>query len=128
MQTSAIGNIFTKILMLVVGLLFLLPPAYKLATYAAFRFHAITVEGTIADGSRGRDLGGRPFVEYTDQQRNAYEIKSKAKTHWFFAPKVGEKVKVFYDGRDPRKAIVNINIHYTFIPICFIATGLGFLF
>ena len=128
MQTSAVGDVATKILMLVLGLLFLLPPAYKLVTYAVFRFHAITVEGTIADGSRGRDLGGRPFVEYTDQQGNAYEIKSKAKTHWLFAPKVGEKLKVFYDERDPGKAIVNSNIHYIFIPLCFIAAGLGFLF
>jgi hypothetical protein len=86
------------------------------------------VVGFIIDSSRGRDLGGRPFIEYKDQQGKLYQKKSIAKTHWFFSPKVGEKMKVFYDERDPNIAIVDSKFHYIFLPLCFIAVGVCFLF
>ena len=121
------GNLFTKLLLLAMGFLFLLPSAYKLYTYGLFRAHAVVVDGVIVDASRGRDIGGRPFVEYKDQQGALYERKSKAKTHWFFAPQVGEKVRVFYDNRDPNKAIVDNTFHYILVPICFMAAGVYFL-
>jgi len=123
MLPTSIGNLVTKLFILFLGLLFLLPPVYKLYTYYAFRYHAISVEGIIIDASRGRDMGGRPFVEYKDRQGKSYERKSKAKTHWFFAPKVGEKTRVFYDKRDPTKAIVDSTFHYIVLPLCFIIAG-----
>lgn len=122
------GNFVIKLIMLSLGLLFLLPPAYKLYTYCAFRSHAISVDGIIIDSSRGRDMGGRPFVEYKDAQGKSYERKSKAKTHWFFAPRVGEKIKVFYDKQDPNIAIVNDTFHYIILPLGFIITGICFIF
>ena len=109
--------------MLSLGLLFLLPPAYKLYNYCVFRAHAISVDGIITDALRGGDMGGRPFVEYKDLQGKSYERKSKAKTHWFFAPKVGEKITVFYDESDPTKAIVDNTFHYIVLPLCFILAG-----
>ena len=110
------------------GLLFLLPSAYKLYTYCVFRYHAIAVDGVISHASRGRDLGSRPFVEYRDLQGNAYERKSKAKTHWFYAPQVGERLKVYYDQRDPTIAIVDSMFHYVVMPLLFFAAGACFLF
>ena len=68
-------------------------------------------------------MGGRPFVEYKDMQGTSYERKSKAKTHWFFAPKVGEKIRVFYDKRDPNIAIVDNTFYYIVLPLCFIIAG-----
>ena len=128
MLSTLAGNIGTKLIVLSLGLLFLLPSAYKLYTYCTFRFHAISVDGIITDASRGRDLGGRPFVTYQDLQGNSHGIKSKAKTHWFFAPKVGEKIKVIYDKRNPDVAIVDSTIHYIVLPLFFITTGVSFLF
>jgi hypothetical protein len=127
MQTS-LGNFATKIIILSFGLLFLLPSAYKLYAYCAFRLHAVSVNGTIIDSSRGKDLGSRPFIEYKDLLGNSYERKSKVKTHWFFAAKVGEKIKVFYDRHDPTVAIVDSAFHYIILPLTFIAIGICFLF
>lgn len=73
-------------------------------------------------------MGGRPFVEYKDLQGKSYERKSKAKTHWFVSPRVGEKIKVFYDKRDPNIAIVNDTFHYIILPLGFIITGICFIF
>jgi hypothetical protein len=128
MLPTSIGTITAKLIILSLGLLFLLPSAYKLYTYCTFRYRAISVDGIITDALRGRDLGGRPFVAYEDLLGNSYERKSKAKTHWFFAPKTGEKIRVFYDKRDPAVAIVDSTIHYIIIPLFFIATGACFLF
>ena len=73
-------------------------------------------------------MGGRPFVEYKDMQGTSYERKSKAKTHWFFAPKVGEKIKVFYDERDPTEAIVDNTFHYILLPLFLIISGISCIF
>jgi hypothetical protein len=86
------------------------------------------VNGVIIDSSRGRGIGGRPFVEYKDLLGNSYERKSKAKTHWFFSPKVGEKIKVFYKKRNPNVAIVDSAFYYIFLPILFIVFGGCFIF
>ena len=128
MIRTSIGNLATKLLILSLGLLFLLPPAYKLYTYCAFRCRAISIDGIIIHSSRGRDLGSRSFVGYKDFLGNLHERKSKAKTHWFFAPKVGEKIKVLYDKRNPDVAIVDSTFYYIFLPLFFIAIGACFLF
>jgi len=125
---KSFGNLFTKLLFLALGFLFLIPSAYKLYTYGVFRYHAIFVDGIIVDASRGRDLGGRPFVKYRDLLGKSYESKSKVKTHWFFAPQVGEKIKVFYDNRDPNQAIIDSTFHYVLLPLGFISAGVVFLF
>ena len=127
MSSTLIGNLIIKLIILFLGLLFLLPPAYKLYKYCAFRYHAVSVDGIIIDPLRGRDLGARPFVEYKDLMGNSYERKSKAKTHWFFAPKVGEKIKVFYNKSDPNVAIIDSEFYYIILPLFFIAAGACFL-
>lgn len=128
MSPPSIENLATRLIILSLGLLFLLPSAYKLYTYCEFHFHAVSVDGVIIDPSRGRDWGSRPFVEYKDSLGNLHERKSKAKTHWFFAAKVGEKIRVLYDTRDPDIAIVDSRFYYIILPLFFVATGVCFLF
>ena len=127
MLPAFIGKVATRLLILFLGLLFLLPPAYKLYSYCAFRYHAVSVEGNIIGPTGGRGLGGRPFVEYKDSLGHSYERKSKAKINWLFRPKVGKKIKVFYDKRDPQVAIVDSQFYYFVLPLCFIAIGACFL-
>lgn len=127
MKRPSKENLATRLIMLSMGVLFLLPSACKLYSYCVFRYHAIAVDGVISHASRGRDLGSRPFVEYRDLQGNTYERKSKAKTHWLYAPQVGEPLKVYYDQRDPETAIVDSKFHYIVMPLFFIAIGACFL-
>lgn len=128
MPTPSIGNRVTQLIMVALGLLLLLPAAVKLTTYGQFRYRAVAAEGRVVGPLRGRGLGGRPFVEYRDRQGNVYERKSRAKTHWFFAPQSGEILTVFYDPRDPAVAMVNSNAHYIFFPLCFMSAGAGCLY
>jgi hypothetical protein len=128
MMTLSKENLVTRLIILCLGLLFLLPAGYKLYAYCVFRCHAIAVDGVVSHASRGRDLGSRPFVEYSDLKGNVYETKSKAKTHWFYAPQVGEKLTVYYDERDPTVAIVDSTFHYVVMPLFFFAAGACFLF
>jgi hypothetical protein len=126
--STFIGNLVTKLMILSLGLVFLLPAAYKSYTYYEFRRHAVSVDGIITKSSRGGDIGGRPFVEYKDLQGKSYGIKSRAKTHWFFAPRVGEKLSVYYDKNDPNNAIVDSVFYYILLPIGFMAVGVGVIF
>ena len=120
-------DLLTRAFLLALGLLFLLPATYKLYSYGLFRCRAVSVDGVVVDASRGRDIGGRPLVAYKDRQGHTYEKKSNAKTHWLFAPRVGEKMTVFYDKDDPHTAIVDNAFHYIFLPLGFILAGAYFL-
>lgn len=128
LRRSSIGNFFTRLCVLALGLLFLLPSAYKLFTYGAFRTNAIAVDGMIIDASSGRDLGSRPWVEFQDVEGIRHTIKSRVKTHWLFAAKRGEKIRVFYDRDHPDGAIVDSLFHYIVLPVILIAWGACFLF
>ena len=68
-------------------------------------------------------MGSRPFVEYKDLSGKAYYIKSKAKTHWLYAPVKGEKIRVFYQKKDPGTAMVDSLFYYVFLPLGFMAVG-----
>ena len=121
------GSLATRLICVVLGMLFLLPAAVTLYTYCEMRYHAIAVDGVIVDASRGRDMGGRPWVQYTDRQGQTHQKRSRAKTHWLFAPRVGERTTVFYDSREPDSAIVDSPFHYLVLPLVFIAAGVSFL-
>jgi hypothetical protein len=127
MSPPSFGNLAARLFVTSLGLLFLFPSAYKLYSYSVFRYQAVSVDGVVTDAGRGRDLGGRPFVAYQDLQGHSYEKKSAAKTHWFVAPRIGEKLAVFYDPDDPGRAIVDSPFHYILLPIFFIAVGACFL-
>lgn len=123
MKSIGFGNLMTQALMLAFGLLLLVPCAYKLTTYLIFRNHAVAVDGVIDKPARGMELGSRPFVEYKDLHGKVFHIKSKAKTHWFYAPEKGAKIKVFYLEKDPGSAMVDSLFYYVFLPLGFMAVG-----
>jgi hypothetical protein len=63
------------------------------------------------------------LIRYADAAGDVHEFKSRAKTHWFFRPKKGEKVKIFYQKNDPEKAIAESWVHYVFFPLIFLGAG-----
>ena len=123
MKSIGFGNLMTQALMLFFGLILLVPCTYKLTTYVIFRNQAVAVDGIIDKAARGMELGSRPFVEYKDLRGNVYYMKSKAKTHWFYAPEKGAKIKLFYMEKDPGTAMVDSLFYYVFMPLGFMAIG-----
>ena len=123
MKSTGLGNLMTRLLMLFFGLILLVPCAYKLYAYCVFRSQAIAVYGIVDKPARGMELGSRPFVEYKDLQGNVYSKKSRAKTHWVYAPEKGEKICVFYLEKDPKTAMVDSLFHYVILPLGFMALG-----
>ena len=123
MSASIVGSILTRLFCLGIGLVCLLPSAYKLAAYGMFRYRAVAVRGVIEHPSAGRDLGGRPLIAYTDHQGLTHEFKSRAKTHWFTAPRKGERIKVFYLAHDPQSAVVGSLFHHILFPLMLSGVG-----
>ena len=123
MNATRVGNIVTKLFMVSLGFLFLVPSTYKFYNYCRFRTQSVAVYGVVDKASRGRDWGARPLVQYEDFQGNVYEIKSKAKTHWFVAPKEGEPIRVLFLVQNPEDAIVDSLFHYIVFPVLLIAVG-----
>lgn len=123
MASSQQSNFAVQVMVLLMGLFILIPFAYKFYTYCAFRYHAVTTQGVIADPLQGGDWGGRPYVEYQTPEGRTFGFKTKAKTHWFFAPGKGEKVGVFYLEADPKTAIVDSLFHYIILPLALCALG-----
>lgn len=123
MQSAIIGQLSLRIFVFFLGLLLVLPALNKLYTYYNYRYLGSMTYGVIDHPSSGRDIGGRPLIQYRDPAGRVHEFKSKAKTHWFYAPKKGEKIKVFIHKNDTQKAIVNSMFHYVFLPLILFATG-----
>jgi Protein of unknown function (DUF3592) len=123
MTPKYVGECMTRLLMLGFGLMLLVPCAYKLTAYVVFRNQAVAVNGRVDKPSRGMEMGSRPFVEYKDLTGTVHYIKSKAKTHWLYAPVKGEKMRVFYREKDPGTAMVDSVFYYVFLPLGFMAVG-----
>lgn len=128
MESNIFGNLFVKLFALSLGLVFLLPSAYKFYGYCSFRYHSVAVSGNVSKPMQGRDIGARPFVEYKDTHGNVYDVRSKAKTNWFFAPKYGDEIKVLFLEQNPQVAIVDSAFYYILLPLVFCAIGAVFLF
>jgi hypothetical protein len=128
MKTNFFGNLFLKLFTLALGLVLLFPCAYRIYTYCAFRYHAVAVNGHVEKSMQGHDIGGRPLVEYKDTQGNVLEVRSKAKTNWFFAPKKGDEIRVLFLKRDPQVAIVDSVFYYILLPLTFCVIGAAALF
>ena len=120
---SITGEILTRIVLVIVGLIMFIPAANKLSTYCSLRFFGTNTDGIVTHSSSSRDLGGRPLIQYSDGEGGIYEFKSKAKTHWFKRPAVGEKIDVFFDKNNPTMVVVNNLFYYVFLPLIFIIAG-----
>jgi len=129
MHSQIIGNMFTKGFTLMIGLLLMLPSAYKVYSYCLFRSQSVVVNGIIDKPLwGGGGFGGRPLITYTDLQGKTHEFRSKAKTHWFFAPRTGEEITVFYLAQDPKTAMVDSMFYHLFLPLFFVVTGASVVF
>jgi hypothetical protein len=123
MNSQLIGNLITKSFILTMGFILLVPSAYKVYRYCIFRSQSVVVNGIIEKPLWGGGLGGRPLIEYKDLQGKSHYFKSKAKTHWFYAPQKGEEIKVFYLEHDPEMAIVDSMFYHLFLPLFFVVIG-----
>lgn len=120
---SAFGEILSRLFLLFIGLIVLIPAVHKLHVYYSLYIFGTRTSGTVSHPFSGRDWGGRPLVQYEDGDGNIHEFKSRAKTHWFKQPVKGESIELFFDKEDPRKAIVNNFFYYVFLPILFVLAG-----
>ncbi|MFH1153580.1 MAG: DUF3592 domain-containing protein [Pseudomonadota bacterium] len=123
-NSHQIGELVTKVFVVLLGLIVLFLCAYKFFNYCTFRYRSVAVYGVIEDPLQGRDWGGRPYVEYKDLQGKIYGFKTKAKTHWFSAPQKGKKINVFFLKDNPQVAIVDSLFHYVILPLFIGVLGL----
>lgn len=123
MKSLRLGNLTARILTISLGVMLFFPSALKLYRYGVFRAQAVSVIGVVEDPMRGRGMGGKPFVSYRDREGNRYEKRSEAKTHWFYAPRKGEPLRVYYLEKDPETAIVGSTFHYVLFPLLLAAAG-----
>lgn len=121
------GSLFQKLIALFCGLCLLIPFGYRLYSYGVFKYQSVAVEGVVTKSLRGRDIGGRAFVEYKDLDGNVHEFASKYKIHWLYAPKIGERISVLYLAHDPDTVIVDSWFHYLVLPLFLIAVGLSLI-
>ncbi|MDJ0624027.1 MAG: hypothetical protein QNJ17_13740 [Desulfocapsaceae bacterium] len=122
-QGSITGELFTRILILVLGLIMLIPAANQLYRYCKLQFLGIHAMGTVIHSSSSRDWGGRPLIQYEDQNGSLYEFKSKVKTHWFTRPVKGEKIEVLFDRADSSRVIVDSIFYYVIVSLIFMTAG-----
>ena len=97
--------------------------ASKIHTYGSYRFWGETTFGKVEHPASSRGLGGRPLIQYEDNSGLVHEFKSVAKTHWFFRPETGEKIKIYFDKDEPQNAIVDSLFFYVVLPMIFICMG-----
>jgi len=114
-----------RLLLLLIGLMFTLPPLIQVSRFIEFRLHASAAPARVV--KIGRGLFNRPFLHYTDRQGNGYEFKSEIPYHFFFAPKLGDSKTIYYRTDHPEVAITKSPTHYLLMPLLFAAMGLYLL-
>lgn len=119
------GNIFTNIFILSIGLLFLLPAAYKIHRFASFSHNAFLVNGTVEKEGTGRFLGSKPFIRYASEDGSEHEFKSEINYYWFFAPNKGNDIEILVLKDFPGSAITNSYLHYIIIPLILFSIGIS---
>ena len=127
--SEIIGDYFTKVFVLGLSLLLIVPTGCKMYEYLSKRNNSTHAEAIVlTDPEIGSDLACRPLVSYTDHLGNAYELKSKINFYWIFAPKKGEYLKVYYNKDAPGEAFIDSLYHYIVLPLqLFIMGAVPFL-
>lgn len=123
MSRPVIGGIITRLFIFSLGIIMIIPALNQLYTYGNYIFWGDSTYGVIDHPASSRDIGGRPLIRYEDMTGSIHEFKSRAKTHLFFTPQRGEKIKILIAGDDSRKAIVNNLFHYLVLPLIFLVAG-----
>lgn len=123
MKSPATGTIFLRIFIFFLGLMMLFAALNKLYTYCDYRCRGSMAWGIVDHPSSGRDVGGRPLIQYKDAAGELHEFKSRAKTHWFRTPQKGERIKIYFLSNEPKNAIADSPIYYIFLPLIFLVSG-----
>jgi len=122
-NSDYIGYILTRIVVFLLGSIFLFPSTYKVISYCITRYKSYAVYGEVIRQGCGAYMGCKPYVTYKDRSGNSHEIKSRINFYWYFAPKRGDRLKVLFLERDPGIAIVDSFLHYIAIPLVFSIIG-----
>jgi len=122
------GTLFTKCLILIFALLFIIPCSYKIYSYINYKKESLIAIGEVVKPGKGQYLGCRPYVEFYDDEGSKIEIKSAINYHIFFCPKIGDKVKIVYKKNDPKSAKIASLLHYFIFPGLFVIIGIYFLY
>jgi len=123
MRSASPGAVFVRFFVFSLGLLLVIPACHKLYSYGSYRYKGTAGYGTISHPLSSRDMGGRPLIRYTDGEGTTHEFKSRAKTHWFYTPRKGERVKIYFHKDRPDEVIVANPFHYVVLPLVFLAVG-----
>lgn len=119
---------FQKLVSIALGLCLVVPFGYRICTYGIFKYQSNAVDGAVVKPLRGGDIGGRAILEYKDLNNNTHEIVSKYKTHWFFAPRPGERIRVLFQPQEPEVAIVDSFFHYIALPLFCVVLGISLMY
>lgn len=114
--------------MLSIGMLFVIPPSYKVYAYAAVYINAVPTEGIVTKAGVGNFLGSRPFVKYTDRHGKVHEFKSEINFYWLFMPQKGDPIDLLVRQDTPDAAIINSYFHYIVLPLLLLSVGLAVVF
>ncbi|BHH82428.1 DUF3592 domain-containing protein [Desulforhopalus sp. 52FAK] len=110
--SDIIGDYFTKIFVVGLSLIVMVPTAYKIYDYLRKRNQSISAQAIVLnDPVIGSDLSSRPRVRYTDHLGNIHEHKSKINFYWIFSPKKGDSLKVYYHKDTPGVAFIDSLYH-----------------
>lgn len=116
--SEKIGDYFTKIFVLGLSLLLIVPTVYKMYEYLSKRSESLSTQAIVlTDPDIGSDLACRPLVRYTDHLGNTHELKSKISFYWIFAPEKGEELKVYYGKDAPGEAFIDSLYYYIILPL-----------
>lgn len=122
------GSFFTKCIVLVFGLLFIIPCSYKINAYVKHNNEALMAYGKVVKPGKGQYFGCRPYIAFYDAEGSKFEIKSEINYYIFFCPEIGDKIKILYTQNDPTKAMVASLLHYLIIPVIFVIIGIYCLY
>jgi hypothetical protein len=128
MNTDKIGNIFVKVFIITLGLLFTIPSVYKIGYSVSHNSKSIKTVGEVTKPGEGAYFGCRPFIEFYDEKKRKVAIRSNINYYIFFCPQKGDKITLSYNKENPEIAIISSNLHNLFIPGLFTIIGSFFIY
>lgn len=128
MNSSKRGDLFVKVFIIILGLLFTIPSVYKIGHYISHNSQSIKTVGEIVKPGEGIYFGCRPFIEFYDENNQKIEIRSDINYYIFFCPEKGDKVSLIYKKENPESAMVSSYLHNLFILGFFTIIGSFFIY
>ena len=108
--------------------MFIIPFSYKIYTFVNHKKESLIAIGKVVKQGKGQYLGCKPYIEFFDFEGSQIEIKSEINFHIFFCPKIGDKIKIYYNKNEPKNALIASRLHYFIIPGLFIILGIYCLY